>query len=187
MASVTGITAAKALEILGQSVTSGQINGAGHLILSRDNGQTIDAGDFTAIVSGILDDRVAAALDVQLDPAVATAVAGNLFAKGNVAAGAVAFTEATADTLVNAFFTATLTGNITIDAASAFPANPKPGTQFAFKIKQDATGGRTMTLTGVKKSMGILDLSTAANAIDLIMFMYDGATWYAGPMGLNFS
>ena len=53
MASFTGITAAKADAILGQSVVSGYINPSGHLILTRSDGSTIDAGDFTGIVTGI--------------------------------------------------------------------------------------------------------------------------------------
>jgi hypothetical protein len=194
VASVTGITAAKALEILGMSVVSGVINGSGHLILTRDNGQTIDAGDFTAIVTGILSDQVAAAITAQNIPnqvstSVKNAMAGTLFNLGSTVSGAVDFdgAGATVDTLVNAIFTATLTGNITIDAATAFPANPKPGTQFAFRIKQDATGGRTLTLTGIKKSNGVLTLTTTANATDVIVFFYDGTSWYAGAMGLAFS
>jgi hypothetical protein len=186
VASITGITADKALDILGQSVVSGVVNGSGHLILTRDNGETIDAGDFTTIVSGILDDTVTAEVTAQMPPAVATAVAGTKFAKANIT-GAINFSEATANTLVNALFTATLTGNITIDASTAFPVSPKAGTQFAFRMTQDATGGRTLTLTGIKKSYGILDLSTAPNAVDIIVFMYDGTSWYAGPMGLAFS
>lgn len=190
MATVTGITYAKALDILGQSVVSGVINGFGHLILTRDNGQTIDAGDFSGIVSDILDDRVAAAITAQNIPQqVKNAMAGTVFNLGTTVSGAVDFdgAGATADTLVNSVFTATLTGNITIDAATAFPATPKPGTQFAFRVKQDGTGGRTMTLTGIKKSQGVLPLSTGPNATDVIVFFYDGTSWYAGAMGLNFS
>lgn len=194
MATVTGITAAKALEILGQSVVSGVINGFGHLILTRDNGETIDAGDFSTIVADILDAQVADAITAQNIPgqvstSVKAAMAGTLFNLGTTVSGAVDFdgAGATADTLVNAIFTATLTGNITIDAATAFPAAPKPGTQFAFRIKQDATGGRTLTLTGIKKSNGVLTLTTTGNATDVIVFFYDGTSWYAGPMGLAFS
>lgn len=51
MATVTGITAAKALEILGESVVSGEINVSGHLILHRENGSSFDAGDVTLINS----------------------------------------------------------------------------------------------------------------------------------------
>lgn len=193
MASVTGITAAKALEILGMSVTSGFINGSGHLILVRDNDETVDAGDFTAIVSDLMVAEVtsqigAANISGQVSTAVKAAMAGTLFNLGNIS-GALEFDAAgaTADTLVNAIFTATLTGNLTIDAANAFPAAPKPGTQFAFRIKQDAAGGRTLTLTGIKKSNGVLTLTTTANATDVIVFFFDGTSWYAGAMGLAFA
>ena len=190
MATVTGITAAKALEILGQSVVSGVVNGSGHLILTRSNGQTIDAGDFSAIVTGIMDDAVAAqvaAADIPglVEAAVPDAIVGNIFAKGDVS-GAFSFSGITSDTLVNAIITAKLVGNVTVDVAD-FPASPKPGTQFAMRFTQDSTGGRTLTLTGIKKSNGVLSLSTAPNAVDMIMFMFDGGAWYAGAMGLNFS
>jgi hypothetical protein len=181
VASVTGITAAKALDILGQSVVSGAINGSGHLILTRSNGQTIDAGDFSTIIGTLIDAEVAAEVPV----AVNNQAVGTVFAKGNTS-GVVSFSGITNLTLVNATITATLTGNITVDAAN-FPANPKPGTQFAMRLTQDATGGRTLTLTGIKRSQGVLTLSTAANAIDIITFYYDGTNWYAGAMGLAFS
>lgn len=189
MASVTGITAAKALDILGQSVVSGSINEFGHLILARSNGVLIDAGDFTTIVSDIMEaevtTQVAAAVPPAVEAGIYDAMAGTVFAKGDIS-GAVSFAGITANELVNATITGRLIGNITINSAD-FPASPKPGTQFAFRMTQDATGGRTLTLTGVKKSNGILTLSTAANAIDMIMFMYDGTYWYAGAMGLSFS
>ena len=182
MASVTGITAARADEILGQSVVSGSINGDGHLILARQNGETFDAGDFETIIEGLVTDTV----DADLAPAVSAAVAGTLFPLGNKT-GALAFTAADHDTLVNAMFTLTATGNLTVNVATAFPATPKAGTQFTVRITQDATGGRTLTLTGIKKSMGILELSTDAAAIDIIVFMFDGTYWFAGAMGLAFS
>lgn len=181
MASVTGITAAKALEILGESVVSGVINGFGHLILTRDNGETIDAGDFSAAIATSVASEVAA----EVGPAVNAQAVGTVFAKGDIS-GAVSFAGITNVTLVNATITARLIGNITIDAAN-FPATPKPGTQFAMRLTQDGTGSRTLTLTGIKKSQGVLTLSTAANAIDIITFYYDGTNWYAGAMGLAFS
>ena len=182
MASVTGITAAKALDILGQSIVSGSINGSGHLILTKHNGTTIDAGAFSAIMEGILEDDVEAAVG----PAVANAMGGVLFPKGTTS-GVLTFTEANDQTLIHAMFTVTLNGNASINGATAFPASPKPGTQFAVRFMQDATGGRTLSLTNIKKSMGVLSLSTDANAIDIIVFMYDGTYWYAGAMGLAFS
>lgn len=180
MAEFTGITATKADEILGMSVVSGTINGAGHLILTRENGSTIDAGDFTAIVTDILDDVVAASVA----SAVPNAVAGTVVNKGNIT-GAVSFAEFNNVNIVNALMRATLTGNITINTSS-LPSSPKPGTQFAMRLKQDATGGRTMTLTGFKKSQGIVALTPTANAEDIVVFLYDGLAWYVGLMGADF-
>lgn len=189
MASTTTVTAAKALEILGKSVVSAAINGFGHLIFTRDNGSTFDAGDFTSIVTDIMDDAVAAQVAAQAPAIVTTqvnnAMVGTVFAKGNVS-GAFSFAGITNATLVNATITATLTGALSISTAS-LPASPKVGTQFIMRLQQDATGGRVLTLTGFKRAQGILTLSTAANAIDLISFFYDGTNWYAGVMGLAFA
>ena len=180
MAGFTGITATRADEILGQSVVSGTINGSGHLILTRQDGSTIDAGDFTGIVSGILSDVV----EDQVTAQVATSVAGTTVNKGSIA-GAVTFAEFNSTTLVNAMIRATLTGNITINI-SALPSSPKPNTQFAMRLTQDATGGRTLALTGFKKPQGVLTLTTTANATDLVVFLYDGVSWYASLMGVDF-
>lgn len=182
MATVTGITYAKATEILGQSVVSGVVNSStGHLILTRQNGTTFDAGDFNSIVEDIQAAAVAAAVDA----AVPSAVAGDLFALGNISGTLTMPGGVNSDSLVNALFTATLTGNVTF-ASSALPGSPRPGTQFAMRLTQDATGGRTLTLTGFKKSQGVLTLTTAANAIDILVFMYDGTQWFAGLMGVDF-
>ena len=189
MASVTGITAAKALEILGESVTSGFINGSGHLILVRDNAETIDAGDFTAIVTGIMDDAVASEVAAQNIPGQVETEVTNRVVGIKTALGSTSAIDLSAydpDDLVNALFTVTLNGNVTLSPAS-FPAATRPNTQFAIIFKQDAAGVRTLTLTSIKKSQGVLALTTIPNATDIIVFMYDGATWYAGPMGIGFS
>lgn len=63
MADITTITKAKADEILGQSVVRGDIDQAnGHLILGRNNGSTVDAGDLKAISEAQL-----AELDARID------------------------------------------------------------------------------------------------------------------------
>lgn len=182
MAEFTGIQASKAEQILGMSVTSGAINESGHLILTRANGQQIDAGDFSGTVSTMVDEG----LEAEVPPAVADAMSGTLFAKGDIS-GITSFVEATNINIINSMFTARLIGNISINAASAFPANPAAGTQFAFRVTQDGVGGRTMTLTGIKRSLGVLELSTTPGAVDIIIFMYDGTSWYAGAMGLAFA
>jgi len=180
MATVTGITAAKADEILGMSVISGTINASGHLILTRGNGQQIDAGDFTGIMTTIMEDAVATEVAAE----VPNAVAGTTVNKGNVT-GAITMTEFNNVNLVNAMVRLVATGNLTFNV-SALPSSPKPNTQFAMKIQQDATGGRTLTLTGFKKSQGALALTPAPNAIDILVFLYDGVSWYAGMMGVDF-
>ena len=179
MASFTGITAAKADAILGQSVVSGYINPSGHLILTRSDGSTIDAGDFTGIVTGILNQEVTAAVAA----AVPNYVAGTVIDKGTIN-GAVNFDGLNTVNIINALMTATLNGNISINVAN-IPANCKPNTQFAFRLTQDATGGRTVSFTGFKKSQGVLQLSPWANTVDILVFFYDGATWYVGLMGAD--
>lgn len=47
MATVTGLTAAKTLELLGKTIVSGGVDGFGHLILEAADGSTVDAGDVT--------------------------------------------------------------------------------------------------------------------------------------------
>jgi len=180
MATVTAITAAKADEILGMSVISGTINGSGHLILTRENGEQIDAGDFTGIVTGILEGLV----NTEVAEAVPNYVAGTTVDKGNVS-GEVQFDDFNSANLVNAMVRLKAVGNITINS-SELPSSPKPNTQFAVKIQQDATGGRTLTLGGFKKAQGVLALTAAPNAIDIVVFLFDGQYWYAGLMGVDF-
>jgi hypothetical protein len=179
MAEFSGLSADKAEEILGMSVVSGILNEFGHLILTRENGTTIDAGDFTGIVTDLLTAQVTA----QVGPAVNNAMAGTVVDKGNTS-GAITFAEFNSTTLVNALIKITAIGNLTVSNTD-FPVAPKPGTQFAMRITQDATGGRTITFTGIKKSQGVLQLTPTANAIDILVFFYDGAQWFVGMMGAD--
>ena len=174
MAQFDGLTKAKAEAIIGASVASATINGQGHLILTRNNGQTIDAGDFTGIVSGLLVEAV--------NDAVATgiynALAGAVTVKNGVT-GVMTFDEFSTASLMNAIIIANLTGNVTLNSAS-FPANPKAGTRFRIRFKQDATGGRTLTLIGIKRGQSDEDgqLDVRANGMDLFEFFYDGTNWW---------
>lgn len=184
MASFTGIDEAAAEAVLAASVVSGAVNPSGHLILTRGNGSTIDAGDFSAILTAILSDTVNNAVNA----AVPNAIAGKVVNRGDFA-GSLTFTDAPGGTftnanLVNALITLRATGNITIDTAN-LPAAPKPNTQFAVRITQDGTGGRLLTLAGFKKSQGSLVLTTTANAIDVVVFFFDGTNWFAGFMGVD--
>lgn len=183
MAEFDGITAAAAQAILDQCIVSGEVNVAGHIIFTRFDGSTIDGGDFSGTVTPIVETAVDEAF-VEVQESIPAAVAGTNYELGNVS-GAVSFTDKTADQMVNALFELTATGNITINSATAFPAGMRPNTQFALRITQDAIGSRTLTLTGFKRSQGVLTLTTTANAIDLLVFIYDGTNWYAGMMGAD--
>lgn len=180
MATVTGITAAKADEILGQSIVSGQVNASGHLILTRHDGATIDGGDFTAIVSDILGQQV----QQKVDTALPAAIAGTVIDKGSVT-GALTIPEFNTDNMPNAMVKVVMTGNVTFDRAS-LPSAPKPNTQWALRLQQDATGGRTFMTTGFKKSYGSIPITTTANAVDLVVFIFDGTDWLVGLMGADF-
>lgn len=73
------------------------------------------------------------------------------------------------------YFTATLTGNIT----AVFNSTGNiVGTEMILEFTQDATGSRTLTLpTTATAAQGGLTLSTAANAIDIVKFIWDGTKW----------
>jgi hypothetical protein len=191
------MTAEHMQSILDQTLASAEIEGS-TLKFTKLDGSSFTAGDFYAYINSQITPAVNtamtpinAALDsipgqvsTAVNSAVPTAVAGGVTAKGNQS-GAVSFSGLTPAQMVNRLITMTLTGNISIDSA-AFPTPAIAGTQFAIVMKQDATGGRTLTLTGIKKSQGVLVLSTGSNATDIIMFMYDGTSWYAGAMGVGF-
>ena len=94
----------------------------------------------------------------------------------SVPAGVVALTDGATintDASLGATFTVTLGGNRTI----ANPTNPTNGQRIVYRMKQDATGNRTVTwgsafrfVSGTAPTM-----STAANKIDYIGFIYSAA------------
>jgi hypothetical protein len=69
---------------------------------------------------------------------------------------------------------ATLGSNITSLAFTNMPA----GGSVTLIITQDATGGRTLTTTGIKYAGASSTLSTAANAIDMLNILFDGTNYY---------
>lgn len=77
----------------------------------------------------------------------------------------------------------TLTGNCTFTFV-----DPNGPTNMLVRLVQDATGGRTVTWPASVKWPGgtAPTLSTAANAIDIVSFYFDGTNYY-GQAGLNFS
>ena len=104
-----------------------------------------------------------------LQNATLKAVNETVYAWGNVSAGTYS-PDATSGTIQ----TMTLTGNITINTLTNIIA----GQSVTLKIKQDGTGGRTLTST-MKFAGGSKTLSTSSNAIDIVNVVYDGSDYLA--------
>lgn len=86
---------------------------------------------------------------------------------------------------INAVLDISMNGAISI-ASSAMPT-VAAGTQLVILFRQDATGGRVLTMTGIKRPGGALVLSTAPNAVDMVVFFFDGVNWYASLSGKSYS
>lgn len=85
-------------------------------------------------------------------------------------------------------FNLTLTGNVTSTTISNAVAGKACG--ITVYLKQDATGSRTVVWpTGTKWSGGAPTLSTAANAIDIVVLetLDGGTTWFGSLVGTNFA
>lgn len=70
--------------------------------------------------------------------------------------------------------TITLNGGISLNSFS----NPVAGQSLTLIIKQDGSGGRTLT-SSMLFSGGSKTLSTGANAIDILSIFFDGYVYYA--------
>lgn len=64
---------------LAQSVVSGSVNGSGHLILTRGNGSTFDAGDFSTAITALINTVLASA--TLLNILIGSSAAGNVALK----------------------------------------------------------------------------------------------------------
>jgi hypothetical protein len=70
--------------------------------------------------------------------------------------------------------TATLTGNCTFTMPTA-----TAGKSFILLLRQDGTGSRTATFTGVKWNVaGAPTITTTASKMDILTFVADGTNWY---------
>jgi hypothetical protein len=72
----------------------------------------------------------------------------------------------------------TLTGNITMNSSNLF-TGATSGQTVTFILTQDATGGRTLTPTGIKFAGSYATLSTTASTIDILTVSYLNGTYYA--------
>jgi hypothetical protein len=220
MATVTGYTADAMDTIADATIVGATVDGSGHLILTTQDGATIDAG----LVKGDTGATGATGpAGSSLDLAAITTANPTVSAWGNngkkiqsIADGATATdvmsygqgVKKAGDTLTGALSpkvqTLTFGTSIAVDASLANqfrltltastgtlanPTNPTDGQSIVVSVKQDATGGRTMafgTAYSFSTSLPSPTLSTAANAKDRLVFIYDGnsSKWdFAGFIG----
>ena len=66
MATINVLTLEAAQAILDESVVSGEVNGSGHLILTKHDGSTFDAGDFSAAITALINTTIAATTLIEL-------------------------------------------------------------------------------------------------------------------------
>jgi hypothetical protein len=77
----------------------------------------------------------------------------------------------------------TLTGNATITMPTA-----TAGKSFIIMLKQDATGGRSVTWSTVKYPGGTAPtITSTASKQDIFSFFADGTNWYGTTIGLNYT
>lgn len=77
----------------------------------------------------------------------------------------------------------TLTGNATITMPTA-----TSGKSFIIMLKQDGTGGRTVTWSTVKWAGGTAPTVTStASRMDILSFFADGTNWYGAVIGQNYT
>lgn len=105
----------------------------------------------------------------------------NTFTKGNATAqhtGAIVSSAYTPNCANSNVHRLVLTENITMNA----PTNPLSGQVINLILKQDGTGGRTVTWNSIYKFPGGTDptITSAASAVDVVTMQYDAtdAVWY---------
>lgn len=123
-----------------------------------------------------------------------TNIADNYFIKVNMTGGTAKFTPPTVTTLTDAatiatdasvgtYYRVTLGGNRTLGN----PTNPTDGQRSMWEIKQDATGGRTLTAdtqfafgNEITAPSSSLNISTNANSVSFITAVYNSTAtkWY---------
>ena len=77
----------------------------------------------------------------------------------------------------------TLTGNATVTMPTA-----TAGRSFLLMLKQDGTGGRTVTWSTVKWPAGTAPtITSTASKMDIFSFFADGTNWYGTTVGQNYT
>jgi len=167
----------------GDTFTIGTRGAEGTTATAHNAGAVVELNVTAAIIQELQDGKLSAVVD-DTSPQLG----------GELDAGAhsIGFTQqaitsssgaATIDWKLGNKASITLTENVTF----TFNAPSNPGNLILVMI-QDSTGGRTATWPSNVKWVGgtAPTLSTAANAVDIIAFYFDGTNYY-GQASLNFS
>lgn len=212
MATIIGMTSAAMDAIAAGVIVGATVNGAGHLILTKEDTSTVDAGYVvgpqgpagTNGTNGA--DGNSYSLDqlAGLHPTTAdwsnnahkiTNIANGSAAQDAAAFGQVmpktggAFTGAVIEGVSNLTFGTTIAidaslGNtfrvtLTASATLGAPTNPVDNQKIIVEVKQDATGNRTLAYNAAYQfTTGLPSptLSTAANAVDILVFIYNSTS-----------
>ena len=103
---------------------------------------------------------------------------GDLKAKTYILTNPTTTTASTSTTTINLATGNVLEVLLNVNTTLSF-TNPRIGT-YILKIKQDGTGGRTVTFPTMKwADDAVPTITTTANRTDLVTLIYDGTNYYA--------
>lgn len=120
-------------------------------------------------------------------PVVGFAALANNGGQETVSTNATATGAVTLNLANGNVFNVTMTGNVTFTFSGATNGR---ACSFSLYLRQDGTGGRTVTWpASVKWSGGAPTLTTTASAVDILVFeTLDGGTnWFGSLVGTNFA
>lgn len=213
MSTVTGMTAAAMQAIADDTIHSGSVDGSGHLILTKNDSSTVDAGAVVGPTGPAGADGTNGADGTTLSLDALTAAnptaanwSNNSHKITGVTAGSASgevatfetimpkaggtFTGAVVEAAVALTFATTITVNaalgntfrVTLTASTGtldVPSNPTDNQKIIVEVKQDGTGSRTMAYNSAYQFTTALPsptLSTAANAVDILVFIYNSSS-----------
>lgn len=213
MATITGMTSAAMDAIAAGVIVGATVNGAGHLILTKEDSSTVDAGYVVGPTgpAGANGTNGADGNSYSLDqlagfhPTAAdwsnnshkiTSLANGSSAQDAAAFGQImpkaggVFTGAVVEAAFALTFGTTIaidaslgnTARVTLTASTGTfgaPTNPTDNQKLIIEVKQDATGSRTVAYNAAFQFTTALPsptLSTAANAVDILVFIYNSTS-----------
>jgi hypothetical protein len=166
----------------GNITTAGQVVATGNLATNSN----VDGVNFNASGNAVITGNIGITGNITMSGGKISGSSGTTPAKlqhygETVVAGGNLTGTLAINTTLGTIQRYTLTGSITINGF----VNAVAGTNATLILKQDATGGRTLTST-MKFLGGVKTLSTAANAIDVLSVFYDG-TDYLATLGKGYA